>query len=79
MVKPALPYADLITRTADIVDVPVAAYQVSGEYSMIEAGAAAGAFSSREDAIMETLSSIRRARATPILSYWAIEVASQYL
>lgn len=74
MVKPALSYLDVIRRVADAVDVPVAAYQVSGEFSMIEAAAANG-WVDREKAIMETLTAIRRAGASVILTYWATEVA----
>jgi porphobilinogen synthase len=74
MVKPALPYLDVVRAVADAVDVPVAAYQVSGEYAMIEAAAAAGMID-REWAIMESLTSIRRAGAQIQLTYWAAEVA----
>ncbi|MGL5830008.1 MAG: porphobilinogen synthase [Angustibacter sp.] len=74
MVKPALPYLDILRRIADEVSVPVAAYQVSGEYSMIEAAAAAGMID-REAAIAESLTSIRRAGASIQLTYWAAEVA----
>jgi porphobilinogen synthase len=74
MVKPALPYLDVVRAVADAVDVPVAAYQVSGEYAMIEAAAAAGMID-RERAIMESLTSIRRAGAQIQLTYWAAEVA----
>ncbi|ADG86995.1 delta-aminolevulinic acid dehydratase [Thermobispora bispora] len=74
MVKPALPYLDVIRRVRDAVDVPVAAYQVSGEYAMIEAAAANG-WLDRERIIMESLISIRRAGADLILTYWAAEVA----
>jgi porphobilinogen synthase len=74
MVKPALPYLDVIRRVADAVSVPVAAYQVSGEFAMIEAAAAKG-WVDREKAIMETLTAIRRAGASVILTYWATEVA----
>ena len=75
MVKPALSYLDVIRRVADMVHVPVAAYQVSGEFAMIEAAAANG-WLDRDKAIMETLTSIRRAGASVILTYWATEVAS---
>ncbi|MPZ62201.1 MAG: porphobilinogen synthase [Propionibacteriales bacterium] len=74
MVKPALGYLDILAAVRDTVDVPVAAYNVSGEYSMVEAAAAAG-WINREAAIMETLTSIRRAGASFILTYWATEVA----
>ncbi len=74
MVKPALPYLDIVRVVADEVDVPVAAYQVSGEYAMLEAAAAAGGID-RERAILETLTSIRRAGASVILTYYAQETA----
>ena len=74
MVKPALAYLDVLRRVRDAVDVPVAAYNLSGEYSMVEAAAAHG-WIDREAAILETLLSIRRAGADVILTYWAIEAA----
>lgn len=74
MVKPALGYLDILRRIRDAVSVPVAAYNVSGEYSMIEAAAAQG-WIDRESAIAETLTSIRRAGADVLLSYWALEYA----
>ncbi|MFG1808634.1 porphobilinogen synthase [Streptomyces sp. NPDC049040] len=74
MVKPALPYLDVLRKVADTVDVPVAAYQISGEYAMVEAAAANG-WIDRDRTIMETLTSIRRAGANMILTYWATEVA----
>ena len=74
MVKPALAYLDVIRRVRDAVDVPVAAYNVSGEYSMVEAAAANG-WIDREAAILETLTSIRRAGADVILTYWAADAA----
>ncbi|CUR54485.1 Delta-aminolevulinic acid dehydratase [metagenome] len=74
MVKPALAYLDVIRRVRDAVDVPVAAYNISGEYSMLEAAAANG-WIDREAAIMETLTSIHRAGADVILTYWAAEAA----
>ncbi|MBD3945546.1 porphobilinogen synthase [Nocardioides ganghwensis] len=74
MVKPALAYLDVVRRVRDAVDVPVAAYNISGEYSMIEAAAANG-WIDREAAILETLTSIRRAGADVILTYWASEAA----
>ena len=74
MVKPALSYLDVIRRVADMVRVPVAAYQVSGEFAMVEAAAANG-WVDRDKAIMETLTAIRRAGASVILTYWATEVA----
>lgn len=74
MVKPALAYLDVIRRVRDAVDVPVAAYNVSGEYAMVEAAAANG-WIDREPAILETLTAIRRAGADVILTYWAAEAA----
>lgn len=74
MVKPALPYLDVVSRVREIVDVPVAAYQVSGEYAMLEAAAAHG-WLDREKVILETLTGIRRAGADIVLTYWAAEVA----
>ncbi|WP_073501982.1 porphobilinogen synthase [Actinacidiphila paucisporea] len=76
MVKPALPYLDVLRKVADTVDVPVAAYQISGEYAMVEAAAANG-WIDRDRTIMETLTSIRRAGANMILTYWATEVAQR--
>ncbi|MGN9810723.1 porphobilinogen synthase [Micromonospora sp. BQ11] len=74
MVKPALPYLDVVSAVRAAVDVPVAAYQVSGEYAMVEAAAANG-WVDRERMILETLTSIRRAGAQIILTYWAVEAA----
>ncbi|MCT9820610.1 porphobilinogen synthase [Microbacterium sp. W1N] len=74
MVKPAGPYLDVLARVADAATVPVWAYQVSGEYALIETAAAAGLID-RERAIGESLVGIRRAGAEAILTYWAIEVA----
>jgi porphobilinogen synthase len=74
MVKPALPYLDVLSDVAAAVDVPVWAYQVSGEYAMLEAAAANG-WIERERSILETLLSIQRAGATAILTYWATKVA----
>lgn len=74
MVKPALAYLDVVRRVRDAVDVPVAAYNISGEYSMLEAAASHG-WIDREPAILETLTSIRRAGADVILTYWAAEAA----
>jgi porphobilinogen synthase len=75
MVKPALPYLDVLAAVRAAVDVPVAAYQISGEYAMVEVAAANG-WLDRERAILETLTSIRRAGAQIILSYWAVEAAA---
>ena len=77
MVKPALAYLDVLRRVADAareIGVPTAAYNISGEYSMLEAAAANG-WIDREPAILETLTSIHRAGADMILTYWATEAA----
>ncbi|MGW4382652.1 porphobilinogen synthase [Kitasatospora sp. NPDC004531] len=74
MVKPAMAYLDILRQVADASPVPVSAYQVSGEYSMVEAAAANG-WIDRERTILETLTSIRRAGAEQILTYWATEAA----
>ncbi|ROR43776.1 porphobilinogen synthase [Kitasatospora cineracea] len=74
MVKPAMAYLDILRQVADASPVPVSAYQVSGEYAMVEAAAANG-WIDRERTIMETLTSIRRAGAEQILTYWAVEAA----
>jgi porphobilinogen synthase len=74
MVKPALSYLDLVARVRDAVDLPVAAYNVSGEYAMVEAAAERG-WIDRERAIDESLLSIRRAGADIVLTYWAAEIA----
>ncbi|MBB4985815.1 porphobilinogen synthase [Streptomyces sp. SFB5A] len=74
MVKPAGPYLDVLAKVAASVDVPVAAYQISGEYSMVEAAAEKG-WIDREKAILETLTGIRRAGGQMILTYWATEAA----
>jgi porphobilinogen synthase len=72
MVKPALAYLDVVRAVREAVDVPVAAYNISGEYAMVEAAAANG-WIDRDAAILETLTSIRRAGADVILTYWAVE------
>lgn len=74
MVKPALAYLDVLAEVAAASPVPVAAYQVSGEYAMVEAAAANG-WISREAIIDESLTSIVRAGADMVLTYWALEVA----
>ena len=74
MVKPALPYLDVIAAVRDRVTVPVAAYQVSGEYAMVEAAAANG-WIDRNRVMLETLTSIKRAGAQITLTYWATEAA----
>jgi porphobilinogen synthase len=74
MVKPAMSYLDVLRAVAEVADVPVAAYQVSGEYAMVEAAAANG-WLDRDRTITETLTAIRRAGADVVLTYWATEVA----
>jgi porphobilinogen synthase len=78
MVKPAMGYLDILADVAAMpgVTVPVAAYQVSGEYAMIEAAAANG-WIDRDRAVVESLTSIRRAGAQIVLTYWAAEVAAK--
>jgi porphobilinogen synthase len=74
MIKPALPYLDVIALARRQFDVPIAAYQVSGEFSLIEAAARMG-WIDRERIILESLTSIRRAGADMILTYFAKDVA----
>jgi porphobilinogen synthase len=74
MVKPAMSYLDVLKAVAEVSDVPVAAYQVSGEYSMVEAAVAHG-WLDRQRAVVETLTSIRRAGADLVLTYWAVQAA----
>jgi len=74
MVKPAMSFLDVLREVRDAVDVPVWAYQVSGEYAMIEAAAANG-WIDRRGAVLESLMSIRRAGADAVLTYWAVEAA----
>ena len=74
MVKPAMAYLDVVHAVARAVDVPVAAYQVSGEYSMVEAAAANG-WVERRRIVLETLTGIKRAGAGTVLTYWAVEAA----
>lgn len=76
MVKPAMSYLDVLREVADTSTVPVAAYQISGEYSMITAAAQNG-WIDRDAAILESLLSIRRAGADIVLTYWAAEVAGR--
>jgi porphobilinogen synthase len=75
MVKPALPYLDVLRAVRDRFDLPLAAYNVSGEYAMIKAAAAAGDLDERAAAV-ESLTAIRRAGADVVLTYWAKEFAS---
>jgi porphobilinogen synthase len=72
MVKPAMSYLDVVAAVRAAVEVPVAAYNISGEYSMVEAAAANG-WIDRDTAILEVLTSIRRAGADIVLTYWALD------
>lgn len=74
MVKPIMSYLDVLRDVASVADVPVAGYQVSGEYAMIEAAVANG-WLDRERTVLESLTSVRRAGADVILTYWAAEAA----
>lgn len=76
MVKPGLPYLDIVRRVKDSFNVPVYAYQVSGEFAMIEMAAAAGAID-RKGAILESLIAFKRAGANGVLTYFALEVARE--
>src|SRR5205814_9952223 len=74
MIKPALPYLDVIRAARERFDVPLAAYNVSGEYAMVKAAAAAGDLDERA-AVLESLTAIRRAGADVIFTYWAKDFA----
>jgi porphobilinogen synthase len=74
MVKPAMTYLDVVRRVRDAVNVPVAAYLVSGEYAMVEAAAANGWLDHRS-VVLETCTCVRRAGADILLTYWATDVA----
>ena len=78
MVKPAMSYLDVLADVAAVSEVPVWAYQVSGEYAMVEAAAAHG-WIDRDRAILETVTGIRRAGADAVLTYWALELATRLL
>ncbi|WGL52920.1 porphobilinogen synthase [Nocardioides sp. BP30] len=78
MVKPGLPYLDVLRAVREAVDVPVAAYNISGEYAMVEAAAERG-WIDRDAAILESLIAFRRAGADMILTYWAAEAAARLL
>ncbi|GAA1992826.1 porphobilinogen synthase [Amycolatopsis minnesotensis] len=75
MIKPALSYLDVLRAAAEASPVPVAAYNISGEYAMVEAAAANG-WLDRERTVLEVLTSIRRAGADMVLTYWAAEAAA---
>src|SRR5205823_1008103 len=74
LVKPALPYLDVVRAVRDRFDVPVGAYNVSGEYALVKAAAAAGHLDERE-AALESLAAIKRAGADLVISYWTKELA----
>jgi porphobilinogen synthase len=74
MIKPALPYLDVIRAARERFDAPLAAYNVSGEYAMIKAAAAAGHLDEKQ-AALESLTAIRRAGADVVISYWTKELA----
>ena len=75
MIKPALPYLDVIRRIRDSTELPIAAYNVSGEYAMIKAAAAQGLLDERA-AVLEALTGIRRAGADIVITYHAKDVAT---
>ena len=75
MVKPALPYLDIIARAADAFNIPIAAYNVSGEYAMIKAAADLGWLEEKRT-VLEVLTGIKRAGATLIITYWALDAAN---
>lgn len=74
MVKPGLPYLDVVRRAKDAFNIPIYAYQVSGEYAMIEMAGAAGAIN-RDAAVLESLWAFKRAGANGVLTYYALEMA----
>lgn len=74
MIKPGLPYLDVVRRARDAFNVPIYAYQVSGEYAMIEMAGAAGAIN-RDAAVLESLWAFKRAGANGVLTYYALEMA----
>ena len=78
MIKPALSYLDIIRETADAIDLPVAAYSVSGEYAMIKAGAKLG-YIDEDNLICETAASIYRAGCNILLTYFAKELANLWM
>ena len=75
MVKPALPYLDVIHRVREATELPLAAYNVSGEYAMVKAAAAAGLIDERA-AVLEALTGIRRAGADIVITYHAKDAAT---
>jgi porphobilinogen synthase len=75
MVKPALPYLDVLRAVRERFDLPLAAYNVSGEYAMVKAAASKG-FMDEQQAALESLTAIKRAGADLVVSYWTKELAS---
>ena len=75
MIKPALPYLDVIRRVKETTQIPVAAYNVSGEYAMVKAAAAAG-YVDEQGVVLETITAIRRAGADIVITYHAKDVAA---
>ena len=78
MIKPGMPYLDIIRDVAQVTSVPVFAYQVSGEYAMLTNGAAQGLFD-RKNAFHESLMAFKRAGARGVLTYAALEIASDLI
>jgi porphobilinogen synthase len=76
MVKPAMPYLDVLSQMRDTFDIPIAAYQVSGEFAMLKAAAQQG-WLDHDRVMMESLLSIKRAGADLILTYFAKEAAAK--
>jgi porphobilinogen synthase len=76
MVKPALPYLDIIVKATQITQLPIYAYNVSGEYSMVKFGAAKGIFDEQK-IVLENLTAIKRAGADVIITYHAVEAAQK--
>jgi porphobilinogen synthase len=76
MVKPALPYLDIVCRIREEIDLPLAAYNVSGEYAMVKAAEKMGWIDGKK-VMMETLTSIKRAGADMILTYFAVDAAKE--
>ncbi|MFV9647050.1 MAG: porphobilinogen synthase, partial [Desulfobacterales bacterium] len=76
MIKPALPYLDIICRIREEIDLPLAAYNVSGEYAMVKAAEKMGWIDGKK-VMMETLTSIKRAGADMILTYFAVDAAKE--
>jgi porphobilinogen synthase len=74
MIKPALPYLDVIRAARERFELPLAAYNVSGEYALVKAGAARGWLDERQ-AALESLTAIKRAGADIVVSYWTKELA----